>query len=78
MDKDKFDKLIKDLIVNSDEFEGQNAIDLNNIDLCAPENSYDFTMPNPYLPTNMKDIMEQLDIVNKDLDSLTEIVYTME
>lgn len=68
MDKDKFDKLIKDLIVNSDEFEGQNAIDLNNIDLCAPENSYDFTMPNPYLPTNMKDIMEQLDIVNKDLE----------
>ena len=53
----------------NDEFERQNALNLTAIDLCAPENGYDYNMPNPYLPDNMDDIMSGLTDIIQEIEA---------
>lgn len=57
MTQDELDEVLKSLEVVSDDYtEEQQVIDLEHLDLCAPDNIRPFDMPYPHRPNNIDDI----------------------
>jgi hypothetical protein len=63
MTEKQLDELLSHLEFQSDELGTQQVIDLNNLDLCAPDNIRSMDMPYPDRPDNMDDILK---IINGD------------